>query len=37
VAVTLLFALDESRRVALYTLAVGGIAALAAYRIAIRR
>jgi predicted MFS family arabinose efflux permease len=36
VAVTLLFALDESRRVALYALAGGGIAAIAAYRLAIR-
>jgi MFS family permease len=37
VAVTLLFAVDDSRRVALYALAVGGIAAFAAYRMAIRR
>jgi hypothetical protein len=37
VAVTLLFAVDDSRRVALLTLAVGGIAAFAAYRMAIRR
>jgi predicted MFS family arabinose efflux permease len=37
VAVTLLFALDESRRVALYALAVGGVAGFAAYRMAIRR
>jgi hypothetical protein len=37
VAVTLLFALDEARRVALYTLAVGGIAGFIAYRMAIRR
>ena len=37
VAVTLLFAVDDSRRVALYTLAIGGIAAFAAYRMAIRR
>jgi len=35
--VTLLFAVDDSRRVALLTLAVGGIAAFAAYRMAIRR
>jgi hypothetical protein len=36
VAVTLLFAVDgEARRIALYTLAGGGLAAFAAYRIAI--
>jgi predicted MFS family arabinose efflux permease len=37
VAVTLLFLLDDSRRVALYTLATGALAALGAYRMAIRR
>jgi len=37
VAVTLLFALDDSRRVALYVLAAGGLAALVAYRMAIRK
>ena len=37
VAVTLLFTLDGSRRVALYGLAGAGLAALAAYRMAIRR
>ncbi|MGE5170766.1 MAG: MFS transporter [Rudaea sp.] len=37
VAVTLLFALDETRRVALFTLAGGGVAAFAAYRVALRR
>ena len=36
-AVTLLFALDGSRRIALYALAAGGIAGFAAYRMAIRR
>jgi predicted MFS family arabinose efflux permease len=36
VAVTLLFALGDARRVALYTLAGAGIAALLAYRAAIR-
>jgi predicted MFS family arabinose efflux permease len=35
-AVTLLYALDDSRRVALYALAVAAIAALLAYRVAIR-
>ena len=35
VAVTLLFAADESRRLALYALASGGALALVAYRIAI--
>jgi hypothetical protein len=37
VVVTLLFALDDTRRVALYTLAGGGVVALAAYRMALRR
>jgi len=37
VAVTLLFALDDTRRVALYTLAAGAVAAFVAYRLAIRR
>jgi predicted MFS family arabinose efflux permease len=37
VAVTLLFAVDDARRVALYTLAAGGVAAFGAYRMAIRR
>jgi hypothetical protein len=37
VVVTLLFALDDTRRVALYTLAGGGAVALAAYRMALRR
>ena len=36
-AVTLLFALDDTRRVALYAIAAGGVVALAAYRMAIRR
>lgn len=36
VAVTLLFTLDDARRVALYTLAGTGVAALLAWRIAIR-
>jgi predicted MFS family arabinose efflux permease len=36
VAVTLLFTLDDARRVALYTLAGAGIAALLAYRAAVR-
>ncbi len=36
VAVTLLFALDDTRRVALYTLAAGGLAGFVAYRMAIR-
>jgi predicted MFS family arabinose efflux permease len=36
VAVTLLFSLDGTRRIALYALAVAGVAALVAYRIAIR-
>jgi predicted MFS family arabinose efflux permease len=36
VAVTLLFGLDDTRGVALYTLAGGGVAALAAYRMALR-
>lgn len=35
-AVTLLFAVDDARRVALYTLAGAGIAALVAYRAAVR-
>jgi hypothetical protein len=35
VAVTLLFAADESHRVALYALAAGGAIALVAYRVAI--
>jgi predicted MFS family arabinose efflux permease len=37
VAVTLLFTLGDTRRAALYTLAGAGLAALVAYRIAIRR
>ena len=37
VGVTLLFALDDSHRVALYALAAGAVLALAGYRIAIRR
>jgi predicted MFS family arabinose efflux permease len=37
VALTLLFALDESQRVALYALAAGAVVALTAYRAAIRR
>ena len=37
VALTLLFALDGSRRVALYALAAGAVVALAGYRAAIRR
>ena len=37
VAVTLLFAADESHRVALAALASGAILALAAYRMAIRK
>ncbi|HSC97357.1 MAG TPA: MFS transporter [Casimicrobiaceae bacterium] len=37
VAVTLLFAIDESRRVALYVLASGAAVALLAYRVAIVR
>lgn len=37
VVVTLLFALDDTRRVALYTLAGGGVVALTAYRMALRR
>ncbi|HEX6138507.1 MAG TPA: MFS transporter [Casimicrobiaceae bacterium] len=37
VAVTLLFAVDDTRRVALYTLAAGGLAAWGAYRMALRR
>ena len=37
VAVTLLFAIDESRRVALYVLASGAAVALVAYRVAIIR
>ncbi len=37
VAVTLLFTLDDSHRIALYTLAAGAGAAFAAYRLAIRR
>ena len=37
VAVTLLFAIDESRRVALYVLASGAAVALVAYRVAIVR
>jgi len=36
VAVTLLFALDDSRQVALYTLVAGGVLAFGAYRMAIR-
>ena len=36
VAVTLLFTLDDTRRVALYVLGVAGVAALVAYRVAIR-
>lgn len=36
-AVTVLFTLDDERRVALYALAAGGSAAYAAYRMAIRR
>jgi MFS family permease len=36
VAVTLLFALDPSRRLALYALAVGALLALVAYRLAVR-
>jgi predicted MFS family arabinose efflux permease len=36
VAVTLLFTLDDSRRIALYALAIGAVAALAAYRLAVR-
>jgi hypothetical protein len=36
VAVTLLFTLDETRRVALYTIALASVAAFVAYRIAIR-
>ena len=36
VAVTLVFALDDTRRVALYTLGAAAIAALWAYRVAIR-
>jgi len=36
VAVTLLFALDDTRRIALYALAVAAIGALLAYRVAIR-
>ena len=36
VAVTLLFALDESRRVALYALAVAAVLALVGYRLAVR-
>ena len=36
VALTLLFSLDATRRIALYAMAVAGIAALGAYRIAIR-
>jgi hypothetical protein len=35
-AVTLLFTLDDTRRIALYTLAVAGGVALVAYRAAIR-
>ena len=37
VAMTLLFAVDDSRRVALYALAAGAVVALTAYRAAIRR
>ena len=37
VAVTLLFTLDDTRRVALYVLACAGAAALIAYRVAVRR
>lgn len=37
VAVTLLFALDATHRVALYTLAGGAVVAFVAYRLAIRR
>lgn len=37
VAVTLLFALDDTHRFALYTLATGAVAAFVAYRLAIRR
>ena len=37
VAVTLLFAIDDSRRVALYVLATGAVLALAGYRMAIRK
>ncbi|HJU21614.1 MAG TPA: MFS transporter [Casimicrobiaceae bacterium] len=36
VAVTLLFTLDETRRIALYTIALASVAAFVAYRIAIR-
>ena len=36
VAVTLLFALDDTRRLALYALAFAGVGALFAYRIAVR-
>jgi hypothetical protein len=36
VAITLLFALDDTRSVALYALAAGGLAAFVAYRMAIR-
>jgi predicted MFS family arabinose efflux permease len=37
VAVTLIFAIDESRRAALVALAAGGVLALCGYRMAIRR
>jgi hypothetical protein len=37
VAVTLLFAVDDTRRVALVSLAAGAVLALAAYRRAIRK
>jgi hypothetical protein len=36
VAVTLLFALDDTRRLALAALALAGIGALVAYRVAVR-
>jgi predicted MFS family arabinose efflux permease len=36
VAVTLLFTLDDTKRIALYALALAGVAALVAYRVAIR-
>jgi hypothetical protein len=36
VAVTLMFVLDDSRRVALYALAAAALVALLAYRVAIR-
>jgi hypothetical protein len=36
VAVTLLFALDDTRRLALYALAFAGVGALIAYRVAVR-